>query len=906
MSAWRQLSRGLRALFHRAAADRDVADEVEDYLEQARAAHMERGLSPAEALRAARMEVGGVTSVRDQVRRYGWETAVEATLADLRYAARRLRSNPGLTAVTVITLAIGIGASTAIFSVVNPILFRSLPYPHAERIVSVSDFGSDGTPLDVTFGTYRELAQRSRSFDALAVFRSWQPTLVSNDEPERLDGQRVGASYFRALGVSPTLGRDFRPSDDVVNGPRVAILGNALWHRRFAGSRDIIGRSVKLDGDDYTVIGVMPASFDNVLAPSAQIWRPLQFNTVFGPNDREWGHQLHMIGRLRDGVSLDAAQHELNAIARTPRSDFPRVPWALLGRGLATQSLQADVTSGVRPILLAVLGAVILVLIIACANVTNLLLASGARRRGEFAMRAALGARRARLTRQLLTESLLLAIVGGVLGVVVAELGVRALVSLVPAGLPRLNEIGLDSAVMLFGFAITTLIGVSVGGIPALRASQAESYRALQEVSQRTTGSHRFTREALVVAEVALAVVLLVSAGLLLRSVRDLLAVNVGFDPSHVLTMQVQEAGQRFDSDSARYNFFAEALDAVQHVPGVTAAAFTSQLPMSGDLSSYGVHFEGDVDANGGGAALEYAVTPEYFATMHIPLLSGRLLDAHDRAGSARTALINASFAKRQFPHQDPIGEHFDFGAADGQPYTIVGVVGDVKQTSLADGESDAIYITPTQWHWVENPDVAGGAHSQQRDRARPRNSSRDQIGRQKPGDSAHRDDERSGRQIGRGSPFRARSVRGLRTRRTHSRRGRHLRRALVERDGEIARARNPRSTRRITRTNPHPRTRPRNETDSARRRGRTDRSRGRHTRYSVDAVRHIPSRYHDVSVRDSTAERGCGGRVQCTSVASGEARSYAGAADGVGASGLDWRLSISAVTPTGATTTVA
>ena len=709
MSLWRQLTRGFDALTNRASSDRRVAEEVDDYLENARAAHMARGLSSTDALRAARIELGGVTTVQEQIRRYGWENAVETILGDVRYAGRRFRSNPGFTVITVLTLAIGIGASTAIFSAVNPILFKSLPYPHADRVAMISDLEADGAPMDVTYGTYRELAQRSHSFDAMAVLNVWRPTLIGEGEPERLDGQQVGGDYFRALAMSPMLGRNFTPSDDRVGGPRVVILSNALWHHRFAANRNIIGRSVKLNDRDYTVIGVMPATFENVVAPSVQIWVPLQYNAVFGPDSREWGHHLRMVGRLREGVGLAQARDELNAIAHTPRTDFPRVPWAALKQGLLVHSLQDDVTSGVKPVLLAVLGAVVLVLLIACANVTNLLLASGARRRGEFAMRAALGARRTRLTQQLLTESLMLAVAGGALGMIVAELGVRALVALSPPGLPRVDAIGLDAAVFAFGLVVTTLIGLSVGVIPALRASRSEMNLGVQHASQRSTGGHQITREALVVAEVALAFVLLVGAGLLLRSITDLLAVNVGFEPSHMLTMQVQESGQRFqvdsaNMDSARYDFFAEALDAVKQVPGVTAAAFTSQLPLSGDFSGYGVHFASDPDANAGGSALEYAVTPDYFRTMHIPLRSGRLLGAQDRSGAPRAALINESFAKRRFPHNDAIGQQLDFGPVDSQHYTIVGVVGDVKQTSLADGETDAIYVTPTQWHWVENP----------------------------------------------------------------------------------------------------------------------------------------------------------------------------------------------------------
>ena len=709
MSLWRQIIRGVRALTNRASSDRNVTDEVDDYVENARDAHMARGLSSTEALRAARIEIGGVTAVQEQVRQYGWENSIETILADVRYAVRRFRSNPGFTIVTVLTLAIGIGASTAIFSAVNPILFQSLPYPNANRITTISDVGSDGAPLDLTYGTYLELAQRSHSFDAMAAVNSWRPTIVGNADPERLAGERVGSNYFRVLGISPMLGRNFTSSDDVAGGPRVIILSNALWHRRFSADRSIIGRTVKLDDDSYLVIGVMPPTYENVLSPLVQIWAPLQYSAVFGPDSREWGHHLSMIARMRSGVSLSQARSELNSIARTPRTDFPRVPWASLGSGLQLRSLQDDATGGVRPVLLAILGAVILVLLIACANVTNLLLASGARRQGEFAMRAALGARRGRLSQQLLTESLLLAIVGGALGMVVAEIGVRALIALSPATLPRIGAIRLDAVVFMFGLAVTTLIGLAVGVVPALRASRAEMNLGVQQASRRTTSANQFTREALVVGEVALALVLLVGAGLLLRSITDLLSVNVGFDPSHVVTMQVNESGRRFQvdsasEDSARYNFFAEALQAVQRVPGVTSAAFTSQLPLSGDFDGYGVHFEDDASTYATGSALEYSVTPSYFATMRIPLRHGRLLGAQDRDGAPRAALISESFAKNRFPHQDPIGQRFDFGPPDGQRYTIVGVVGDVKQSSLADAETNAIYVTPTQWHWVENP----------------------------------------------------------------------------------------------------------------------------------------------------------------------------------------------------------
>jgi putative ABC transport system permease protein len=626
---------------------------------------------------------------------------------DLRYALRQLRDNPTFACTAIVILGLGVGASTAIFSAVNPILFEPLPYPHPSRILMIWYAGDDGSRVPQTFHTYRELAERSRSFDGVAVTRAWQPTLTGRDQAERLDGQRVSASYFRALGVSPMLGRDFTPSDDVLNGPRVVILSNEFWRRHFGGDRTIVGREVKLDDDGYTVIGVMALAFDNVLAPSAEVWSPLQYDTgnITSSETREWGHHLRMLGRLRAGVSIDQARSDLASIAHTPVREFPRPTWASLDHGLIASPLQDDVGGAVKPALLAVLGAVMLVLMIACVNVTNLLLARGAQRRGEFAMRAALGAAGPRLIQQMLTESLLLAALGGAFGLVVARLGVRALVAFAPPELPRLNAIRVDGTVFAFALGITALIGLVVGLIPALHASRSDLHIGLQQSSGRTAGGHQITRRMLVVAEVAIALVLLVSAGLLLRSLRRLFAIDPGFDASHLLTMQVQETGHRFDADGARDRFFTQVLEGVRQVPGITAAAFTSQLPLSGDFESFGVQFAVNPNDNSE-AALRYAVSPDYFKAMRIPLRRGRLIDDDDVAGAPGAVLISESFAKRKFPGQDPLGQRVrvgpDIGRLDRPWGTIVGVVGDVKQASLALSETDAFYTSTTQWSWVD------------------------------------------------------------------------------------------------------------------------------------------------------------------------------------------------------------
>jgi putative ABC transport system permease protein len=692
MSAWRQLTHGLRALTDRASADRNVADEVDDYLEHAQAEYISRGLSPADALRAARMEIGGVTGAREQVRAYGWENVIEATLADLRYAMRRLRVTPGFTIITVLTLALGVGATTAIFSAVNPILFEPLPYPNAQRIASILEMSHDGSSYAGTFGMYRGLAQRAHSFDAISVFKPWQPTNTGEHRPERLNGQRVSSAYFHVLGVSPALGRDIQPSDDRLGGPKVVLLGDALW-RRLGGNPGIIGHSIVLDGDSYVVIGVMPRRFENVVAPSAELWAPLQYDMSLGS---AWGHHLHTIGLLRAGVTEGHATREIDRLGHAILDEQHPETYGTDVHFVA-KSLHAEIARAVRPELLAILGAVGLVLLIACVNVTNLLATRGIHRRNELALRAALGAKRGRLIRQLLTESLLLAVMGGILGMVVAEAGVHGLMALSPDNLPRASAIGIGGAVFAFGLVITTIIGLAIGLLPALQATRGNQRAELQHESRTVAGGQKVARNALAIAEVAIALILLVNCGLLLRSLERLVSVSPGFTASSLLTMQIQTAGHQFDSDSVTHRFFSDALDAVRRIPGVTTAALTSQLPLSGDNDSYGVHVDGRENQQGQ-SVFRYAVSSGYFAAMHIPLERGRVIDDRDRADTPPVALISKSLALRTFGGRDPIGQRITVGPPS-PLYTIVGVVGDVKQTSLATGEPDVgVYVPTSQW----------------------------------------------------------------------------------------------------------------------------------------------------------------------------------------------------------------
>lgn len=718
MSLWRQISQGLRALIHPTDADNDLADEVQHYLDQATAESIARGLTPDDARRAARNELGNAVVMRDQIRSHGWENLTSDFFGDFRYAIRQLRNRPGFSITAILIFALGIGASTAIFSAVNPILFKALPYPHPDRLAMVFEKGNGGGSRMPNFGLFQGLTQQAGPFEAAAVCKPWQPAVTGLDQPERLEGQRVSAPYFRVLGVVPTLGRDFLPEEDRYHGPNVVILSNRMWRERFNSDPAIIGRKITLENtayqqtldDVYTVIGVLPSSFENVLAPEAELWAPLQYDPALLPNSKEWGHHLRMAARLREGVTRAQAASRLDTLLPNLGARYAKgfesgggVP-----KGVIVESMHTNLIASVRPALLAIIVAVILVLIIACVNVTNLLLARSAQRRGEFAMRAALGAAPHRLVRQLLTESLALALIGGSFGLAIAQLGVKVLVALSPAELPRAGDIRIDTPVFLFVLIVTSLVGIVVGLMPALNASRSDPQSALQQSSRSSSPGQHLTRRCLVVSEVSLALVLLVSAGLLFRSLQRLFSIDPGFDGSHLLTMQVQESGGRYSWDDARARFFEQALENVRQLPGVSSAAFTSQLPLSGDYESYGIEYEAyphDYDVG-----FRYAVSPGYFQTMHIPLIRGRFLDENDRPGAPVAVLISESLAKRRFSGLDPIGQRVRMGPGMGQadhPWAmIVGVVGDVKQLSLATNEPDAFYTTQRQWDWVDSTET--------------------------------------------------------------------------------------------------------------------------------------------------------------------------------------------------------
>jgi putative ABC transport system permease protein len=625
--------------------------------------------------------------------------------ADLRFTARLMARNPGFALAAVVTLAIGIGGSTAIFSVVKPALFEPLPYPEADRILSICDRGQDGSCMDVAFGTYREILQRNHSFESLAVARPWQPVLTGAGEPQRVEGQRVSAAYFDVLGIRPALGRSLTDGDDRPGIPRVAILADGLWRRRFNADPGLLGREITLGDLRYTVVGILPRGFENVSAPTAEVWTALQYDPALPVDGREWGHHLRMTARVRPGVTVYGAIDDLAAIARAPVADMPRVPWASMATGFVVSRLQDELTRDLRPLLLAFSAAVALVLTIASANVANLLLGRALQRRREFAVRAALGAGRARLARQIVTEGLVIATLGGILGAVAARVGVAALISLRPAGLVRLDAIAVDQSALLFALAVSLLVGIGIAVLPALHTIRGDLQPSLQQGTRTTTSGPRNVRQVLVVAEVALALVLLVSAGLLFRSLRELVSISPGFVAEDVTVAQVQAVGARFRDSALAIRFFDGVAHAVSAIPGVTRVGRSNQLPLSGDLQRYGVRAEyaPAQDPSLDGSAYRYAVSPGYFDTMGIPLRRGRLLQRTDREGTPNVVVISESLAARRFAGIDPIGQRVKVGGEETPLLTIVGIVGDVKQSSLSVNDAEAVYITTEQSPFAES-----------------------------------------------------------------------------------------------------------------------------------------------------------------------------------------------------------
>jgi putative ABC transport system permease protein len=618
---------------------------------------------------------------------------MNSIIKDLRFALRGLLKHPAFTAIAIITLALGIGGSTSIFTVVDAALLRGLPYKSPDRLYHLWE----KTPQqaypkrEFSYPDYQDY-QQNNVFDGLAGYTGAGAILSGLGDPENLNAPRVTSNFFSVLGVEPLLGRTFQSGEDAQGGPRVTVLTYGLWQRRFGGDASVIGRAITLNGNSYTIIGVLPASFQFALRPSDLFvpYQPTQNQLT-----RRFMHGTNVIGRLKDGKSPGEAQSEMDLIAARIDQQYNDSHAGVKARVVP---LQEEVIGNVRPILLVLLGAVGFVLLIACANVASLLLTRSLSRQKEVAIRSALGASRWRVIRQLMTESLLLSLVGGVAGLFIAYWSVPALVSVLPQSqlnaMPFLNSLHLHPGILAFSFGLSLLTGLIFGLAPALQSSNLDLNEALKEGGRQTSmGSGHRLRSAMVVTEIALAVVLLVGAGLMMKSLLRLLQTNVGFKTENVLTMTVILPPAKYTENNQQINFNDQLRERVQSLPGVSGAGTVNILPVnSGNTTRF--YIDGDpVPAPGTETEANIrTVSDDYFQALGVPLLAGRTFDASDKPDGRQVVIIGKTIADRMFAGRNPVGMGLRYSSFPGDPDLIVGVVGDVKITGLDEAVKPVLY----------------------------------------------------------------------------------------------------------------------------------------------------------------------------------------------------------------------
>jgi putative ABC transport system permease protein len=692
----------LRGLFLKRKLERELEEEIRSHLEMQIEENVRQGMSLEDARQAASRKFGGVAQVKEAYRDRLTLPALETAFQDLRYGLRMLRRNPGFTFVAVLTLALGIGANTAIFSVVNAVLLRSLPYHDPDRLVAASYYrGLGGDHAWVAdFKAWRDQA---KAFEQIAAYRTDDADLTGNGEPERLTAGTVSASLFTTLGVAPAVGRDFTPEDDTDGSAPTVILSDGLWRRRFGGDPQVIGKAITLRGQSLTVIGIMPPEFR--FPGEADLWAPLAPILKRQLSQQPSMSRLNVLARLKPGVTLETAKAELSVILDRQRQDSPRL-YSLV-QEVRVVKLSEKFIGDVRRPLLVMFGAVAFVLLIACTNVANLLLARSTARRKEMAIRAAVGAGRLRLTQQLLTESLLLSTTGGVAGLLAAKWGVKLLVAMSPSGIARINESGLDGRVFGFTCVVAVLTGLIAGLFPALQASKTDVNEPLKAQSSAMgarpgQGGMRRALPALMIAELALALVLLVGAGLLTKSFIRLLAVPRGFNTDGVLTLVLNPSRAQYPVNTPkRLAYFQEALERVQALPGIQSASLTSFLPLGGPSIRMFLQIEGRTPFEQGKEPVVEVnhISPDYFQTMGGRLRAGRPLGIQDGTEAPQVAIINETLAHRFFPNEDPIGRRLSFGSI---VKTIVGVAGDTRHLGLDQEVNPEVYFP-----YVQNPGFA-------------------------------------------------------------------------------------------------------------------------------------------------------------------------------------------------------
>ena len=619
-------------------------------------------------------------------------------ISDLRYGLRQLIKNPGFTFVAAITLALGIGANTAIFSITNAVLLRALPYQQPGQIMAINRIQTQEGMGALTAGSYFDFREQSAAFESFAIYSEEEYTLTGASEPERVLCSQVSPSLFSLLGVMPSLGRNFRPEEEQTGHDQEVIVSQRFWQRQAGGDPNFIGKTITLDDRSYTVVGIMPKGFR--FPHAFDIWKPLALDPVKERHSDNFT-MVHLIGRLKPHVSSNEAEAELNTIWQ--RGDWQEAR-DRTGARIQVQPLHEKLVQDFRLAILVLLGAVGFVLLIACANVANLMLARAAGRRKEYAVRAALGANRAQLVRQLLTESILLSLVGGTLGLLLAVWGIDLFVANIPADIADtmygLNNIAIDRGVLLFTFGASVITGILFGLAPAVSSARLDLNEALKATSKAASSPSRL-RGMFVVAQIALTLVLLVGAGLMMRSFVRLLQVNLGFEPHHVLTVRVELPPSRYPKGPERALFFQQLLGRLQNVPGVESAGAISQLPLSGYsmTSRFPVEGQPPTPLDQLKSIPIGVVTPDYFKTMKIPLLQGRFFDASDVDGRPEVAIVNETMARNFWPNVNPIGKKIGMGCAPGSLCrTVIGVVGDIRHGGLAEEPKPEAYTSHFQY----------------------------------------------------------------------------------------------------------------------------------------------------------------------------------------------------------------
>ena len=698
--------RFLRNLFSSRRVELDLDQEVHAHLEMLTDENIRAGMPPEEAQRAARIELGGIEQVKEQVREERVGNWLHSVLSDYRYGLRQLRKNPGATAVMVFTLALAIGATTAIFSVVYGVLLRPLPYADANRIMAVFEVNSERRWAHLADPNFDDFRDQNRSFQAIAKYNDYVVSVSGASQPTRTKVAHVSPDFLKVFGIPPILGRDFTASDAKKGAGPTALVSYGYWRQDLGSPRDLSQAHLKIDGAVYSVIGVLPAGFR--FPADVDLWLPADLD---GENRSRTSHNYNAVGRLRDGVTVEQANRDISAIARRIHDTSSEQGDYLLKDGIVVP-LQDSITGKARSPLLVLLGAVGFLLLVACANVANLLLAQASVRARELAIRSALGAARGRLIRQFLTEAFLLSLVGGGLGIFGAFWGVAGLVALAPANLPRLDSVSISIPVLVFAFLLSTAVAAGLGAFTAARATSGELRKGLGEGGRGQAGSQGSQRvgRAIVAAQIAITLVLVAGAGLLGRSLMKVLEVNPGFRVDKIVTMDV--ALPWVDDPKAKATqaiFFSNLMDRLKQIPGVRKVGATSGLPMDGGLPDgmFLLMNQSEIPKtmDGFGALFQQkerignadfcVATDGYFQGLGIPLIRGRIFDERDGANSPHVAVISESLARDRWPNQDPIGHTIEFGNMDGdlRLLTIVGIVGDTHEYGLDAPPRPTVYV---------------------------------------------------------------------------------------------------------------------------------------------------------------------------------------------------------------------